>query len=113
MYSFIPIIICRFTLDLRQINAPDSSDGSVEQSFSCRLLGNAGEMLQFAEDGDEPEGNEDDADELHVQSTSDIASEVPAAERTRVDGEMSSEDPVVRLVSKQSAPRLSKILSRH
>ena len=92
MHSFIPIIICRFTLDLRQINVPGSSDDSSEQSFSCRLLGNAGEMLQFAKDGDEPEGGEDDADESHIQSTSDITSRGPAAEQTHVDSEMAGEN---------------------
>lgn len=70
-------------------------------------------MLQFAKDGDEPECNEDDADELHIQSTSDITFKGPAAEQTRVDGEMAGENPLVRLVSKPCPPRLPRSLSRH
>ena len=56
--SFTPIIICRFTLDLRQVKSPDSSWLSGSQSASLRFVGNAGGSLRFGPDEDE-EGEED------------------------------------------------------
>ena len=52
-YSFPPIIICRFILDLRQVIAAGSSRFSGNQSASLRFVGNAGESLQFGSDEDE------------------------------------------------------------
>ena len=50
-----PIIICRFILDLRQVKVSDSSQNSRTQPSSIRFVGNAGESLQFEDDGDEEE----------------------------------------------------------
>ena len=55
---FTPIIICRFTLDLRQVKSPGSSWISGSQSASLRFVGNAGGSLHFVGDDDE-EGEED------------------------------------------------------
>ena len=52
-YSFTPIIICRFTLNLRQVKPSSSSWASGNQSASLRFVGNAGESLQFGGDDDE------------------------------------------------------------
>ena len=57
-FSITPIIICRFTLDLRQVKSPGSSWVSGNQSASLRFVGNAGGSLHFGGD-DEEEGEED------------------------------------------------------
>ena len=57
-FSITPIIICRFTLDLRQVKSPGSSWISGNQSASLRFVGNAGGSLHFGGD-DEEEGEED------------------------------------------------------
>ena len=54
-HSFTPIIICRFTLNLRQVKSPGSSWVSGRQSASLRFVGNAGGSLQFGLDQDEEE----------------------------------------------------------
>ena len=56
-HSITPIIICRFTLDLRQVKLPGSSWVSGNQSASLRFVGNAGGSLRFGPDEDE-EGEE-------------------------------------------------------
>ena len=50
-----PIIICRFILDLRQVKVSDSSQNSRTQPSSIQFVGNAGESLQFEDDGHEEE----------------------------------------------------------
>ena len=62
-----PIIICRFILDLRQVKVSDSSQNSGTQPSSIRFVGNAGESLQFEDDGDEEElsNRADDFDSPH------------------------------------------------
>ena len=62
---FTPIIICRFTLNLRQVKSPGSSWVSGDQSASLRFVGNAGGSLQFGPDDDE-EGEEDGGKHLRV-----------------------------------------------
>ncbi|KAI0086788.1 hypothetical protein BDY19DRAFT_328976 [Irpex rosettiformis] len=49
-----PIIVCRFILNLRQVQPAGSSWISGSQSASLRFAGNAGELLQFGAD-EEPE----------------------------------------------------------
>ena len=61
-FSITPIIICRFTLDLRQVKSPGSSWVSGNQSASLRFVGNAGGSLHFGGDDDE-EGEEDAVDQ--------------------------------------------------
>ena len=71
-HSFTPIIICRFTLDLRQVRSPDSSWVSGNQSASLRFVGNAGGSLRFGSDEDE-EGGEDVCESLWQAGMSEIS----------------------------------------
>ena len=50
---FVPLIICRFTLDLRQVKSPGDSWVSGSQSASLRFVGHAGGSLRFGEHDDE------------------------------------------------------------
>ena len=54
-HSVTPIIICRFTLDLRQVKFPGSSWLSGNQSASLRFVGSAKGSLQFGLNQDEEE----------------------------------------------------------
>ena len=57
-HSLTPIIICRFTLDLRQVSFPRGASLSSKQSVSLRFVGNAGGSLRFgADEGEEDEEN--------------------------------------------------------
>ena len=57
-HSLTPIIICRFTLDLRQVSLPRGASLSSKHSVSLRFVGNAGGSLQFgADEGEEDEEN--------------------------------------------------------
>ena len=56
-FRFTPIIICHFTLNLRQVKSPGSSWVSGSRSASLRFVGNAGGSLHFGGD-DEEEGEE-------------------------------------------------------
>ena len=47
------MIICRFTLDLRQVKSSGSSWASGDQSVSLRFVGNAGGSLRFGVDEEE------------------------------------------------------------
>ena len=69
-HSITPIIICRFTLDLRQVKFPGSSCVSGNQSASLRFVGNAGGSLRFGPDEDE-EGEEDGDEYLSQAGTSE------------------------------------------
>ena len=65
-FSITPIIICRFTLDLRQVKSPGSSWVSGSQSASLRFVGNAGGLLHFG--GDDVEEGEENAVEQTGQT---------------------------------------------
>ena len=56
-FRFTPIIICRFTLNVRQVKSPGSSWISGSQSVSLRFVGDAGGLLQIGANEDE-EGEE-------------------------------------------------------
>ena len=62
-HSFTPIIICRFTLDLRQAKPPGSAWVSSNQSASLHFVGNAGGSLRFGL-GEDEEGEEDVVEHL-------------------------------------------------
>ena len=65
MSSLSPIIICRFILDLRQvepISGNSQTSGSVDQSATLRFVGNAGGSLRLREDEDEDDEDEDEDD---------------------------------------------------
>ena len=81
-HSITPIIICRFTLDLRQVKFPGSSCFSGNQSVSLRFVGNAGGSLRFGPDEDE-EGEEDGDEHISERFFSQIVeiSGVPIADK--------------------------------
>ena len=56
-FRFTPIIICHFTLNLRQVKSPGSSWVSGSRSASLHFVGNAGGSLHFG--GDDEEEGED------------------------------------------------------
>ena len=81
-FSITPIIICPFTLDLRQVKSPGSSCVSGNQSASLRFVGNAGGSLRFGPDQDEEE------DVVHHLSQVELYSNPSAAEEE--NGNMTS-----------------------
>ena len=65
MSSLSPIIICRFILDLRQvepISGNSQTSGSVDRSATLRFVGNAGGSLRLRED-------DEDEDDLGDRNT--------------------------------------------
>lgn len=49
---FTPIIVCRFILNLRQVESTESSSASNGQPVSLRFVGNAGELLKSGAEED-------------------------------------------------------------
>ena len=70
-FRLTPVIICRFTLNLRQVKSPGSSWISGSQSASLRFVGNVGGSLHFGGD-DEQEGEEDAVEQLSQAEGSSI-----------------------------------------
>ena len=73
---FTPIIICRFILNLRQLERIETSSASDSQPvLSDRLMGNAGESLRFeAEEdilGDETTSEERSVDTARNDNVND------------------------------------------
>lgn len=56
--SLPAMIVCRFILNLRQIEPAGSSWASGNKSVSLRFVGNLGQPLQIGIDNDEPEDDD-------------------------------------------------------
>lgn len=54
-----PLIICRFILNLRQIDVAEGSSVVSTQSHSIRFVGNMGQSLQFGDEGEDGIRDED------------------------------------------------------
>ena len=70
-FRFTPIIICHFTVNLRQVKSPGSSWVSGSRSASLRFVGNAGGSLHFGGD-DEEEGEEDVVEQSRLTEGSGV-----------------------------------------
>ena len=72
LYSAIPIIICRFILNLRQVKPPGNSwASSGDQTLSLRYAGEMGGSLHFStdkesEDIDAPIAQDEESSDLEV-----------------------------------------------
>ncbi len=58
IFSLPAMIVCRFILNLRQIEPAGSSWASGNKSVSLRFVGNLGQPLQIGIDNDEPEDDD-------------------------------------------------------
>ncbi|KAI0769498.1 hypothetical protein BC629DRAFT_1680760 [Irpex lacteus] len=84
-----PLIICRFLLNLRQVDLglEESSLVSGRQSHSVRFVGNIGESLQFGGDDNEDDGDGEDGYELDEYYTQTDLSPASAGDDVKAYGE--------------------------
>ncbi|KAI0809276.1 hypothetical protein BC629DRAFT_1590338 [Irpex lacteus] len=66
--TLVPIIICRFILNLRQLDASESSEDSRNLSVSIQFAGNLGGSLHTDIDGGDDENDSEDMDDLETST---------------------------------------------